>query len=151
VQPPAPPAAPVLAHRVPQLHALVELARTRGGQATARLELHPADLGRVDVVLRQSPDGLTAVLTAHDPAAVAVLDQAAADLRTALADRGVTVARVDVEAQAAGRGHDGHGRHAHGHHDHGRRPHLLTDPDPDPDVTVVPVALAPGALVDVRA
>src|SRR5205085_4654827 len=68
----------------------------RGGQPVARITLHPADLGDVQVTLRYHQDGVTAVLTTQNHDAAQVLVQAGADLRRSLEAQGVTVHGLDV-------------------------------------------------------
>jgi flagellar hook-length control protein FliK len=80
---------------------VLRLASTRGGFTHARIELHPASLGSVDVHLRQTADGLMATVTAHSPEAVQQLQQAAGELRRQLEDQGVNLAGLDI-GQSAG-------------------------------------------------
>lgn len=144
---PAPP--PVLAHRAPQIHALLQLTQNVGGEAVARLALHPEELGHVEVVLRAGAEGLTATITADSSLAVAVLDRAAGELRNTLEAGGVHLAQIEVAGRddAAPRDRDGQPGSPHGR----RATHLDLEPDPDPDAQDVVVALATGVLVDVRA
>lgn len=90
-----------LAATVERLRDLVQVA-ARNGVAHARLQLHPAEFGGIDVRLRASAQGLTAKITADRPEAVQALQQAAAELRQSLQDRGLTVLDVEVSLASAG-------------------------------------------------
>jgi Flagellar hook-length control protein FliK len=83
-----------MAEAVEGLRDLVQLAHSRG-VAQARLVLHPAEFGGVEVHLRQRADGLQATVRADHHDALAVLERGAGDLRRALEARGVTVASLD--------------------------------------------------------
>ena len=84
-----------LAETAVHLRDLAEVAASRGA-AHARLQLHPAELGGVQVRLRMTAEGLTAAIAADRPEAVQALQQAGAELRRALEHRGLTVLSVDV-------------------------------------------------------
>jgi flagellar hook-length control protein FliK len=99
---------PVVAHGAPEprpvlrgerVEALVRLA-TRHGAAEARMELHPQELGSVVVKLRMTSDGLQATFTASNPEALGQLQQAGDDLRRSLEAKGLTLATLDVRAEA---------------------------------------------------
>ena len=66
------------------------------GQVQAQLTLHPAELGGVEVRLRQTAHGLMATVTADRADAAQVLQQAGADLRRALEAQGVQLAGLDI-------------------------------------------------------
>ena len=66
------------------------------GQVQAQLSLHPAELGGVEVRLRQTAHGLMATVTADRPEAAQVLQQAGTELRRALEAQGVQVAGLDI-------------------------------------------------------
>ena len=84
-----------LAETTLQLRELVEVAAARG-VARARLQLHPAELGGIEVRLRVTAEGLTAAIAAERPEAAQALQQASAELRRALEQRGLTVLSVEV-------------------------------------------------------
>ena len=66
------------------------------GQVQAQLTLHPAELGGVEVRLRQTAHGLMATVTADRADAAHVLQQAGSELRRALEAQGVQVAGLDI-------------------------------------------------------
>jgi flagellar hook-length control protein FliK len=76
------------------LRDLLQLANSRGA-AHARMVLHPAELGGVEVRLRQSSAGLQATVTADHADALAALQRGGADLKRDLEARGVTVASLE--------------------------------------------------------
>jgi flagellar hook-length control protein FliK len=148
---------------VEKIHDLVRIAGLRDGTARATLHLKPAELGAVQVHLRTTADGLIASIHAHDAAALIALKHAGAELQQSLQDRGINLARIELQlssengsaardrrdtarAFADGRGSGG-GR---GHRDltGGDAIELaVTQPDPVPTTHV----LADGSLVDVQA
>lgn len=152
---PAPAAGPLLAPQVARAQALVELAMRRG-QATANLELHPAELGKVQVRLRHGAAGLTATMTVDRPEALQALQTAADQLRQSLADKGVEVVRLDIGLSAQARGDEAKtgarsdGRDASGGTSRRGGTDAVTDHDHD-DAPSTVRSLTPGALVDVRA
>ena len=96
---------------------LVRIASTRNGGARATLQLRPVELGLVDVHLRTTRDGLVATISAQDSAGLSALQQAGSELRRSLEDRGVTLARLDLQLAA---GQDGRGTGGTGQ-DRGRK------------------------------
>lgn len=158
--PAAPQAAGALAHplstQAHRVQALVELAVSRGA-ASAHLELHPAELGRVAVRLRSAAGGgLTAAMTVDRPEALQALQQAADQLRATLEERGVEVVRLEIGLSAQGRGDEtktgarSDGRDASGAPARRGGTDAATDHDHDDPPSRVR-SLNPGALVDVRA
>jgi flagellar hook-length control protein FliK len=154
----------VRAEALEELRAAIRVATSRG-VAQARISLHPAELGALHVRLRATSGGLTAAVVAERPEAVAALQQAGAELKRALEDRGITVLRVDVAVAADAGGQTGAGEHREGREaqqaataptgtrsrgDAGPDPHP-TDPDEHVPVAEREVRLDAGALVDVRA
>ncbi len=165
---PAPPAAPAAAPAAPPpgLHGAVTLERAarateaalgvaaRRGFTQARLQLHPAELGTVEVHLRHSAHGLTARVVAEAPEAVGALQQAAGELRRALEAQGVTVLDLDVGARGdERRAHQdpaaaGPGRRARRTAEDEDAPEALTAVGLTPTTRI---ALPQGALLDVIA
>ncbi|MBJ7519881.1 MAG: flagellar hook-length control protein FliK [Solirubrobacteraceae bacterium] len=151
-----PPTGPLLSPQVHRMQALVELAVGRG-QATANLELHPAELGTVQVRLRSvTGGGLTATMTVDRPEALQGLQAAADQLRQSLEDQGVEIVRLDIGLSAQARGDEARtgarsdGRDASGGTSRRGGMDAVTDHDHD-DAPVTVRPLIPGALVDVRA
>jgi flagellar hook-length control protein FliK len=98
------PAAPAAPARAGQLaprsidevaHAVVRIAR-RDGAPQARINLHPAELGGVEVRLRYHAGGVSAQLSADTAQGGQALQQAAGELRRSLEAQGVAVHGLDV-------------------------------------------------------
>jgi flagellar hook-length control protein FliK len=100
-----------MADTVRGLRDLVHVASTRGA-AHARLQLHPAELGSIEVRIKVTREGVSATIAAERPEAVQALQQAGAELRRSLEDRGMTVLDVQVALAAD----------AHAHQQHDSRP-----------------------------
>ncbi len=146
----------LLADRLEKVHALVQLAQS-GGTATARLELHPLDLGRVDVLLRAGADGVIATVAAQERTTLEALQQAGQDLRRSLEDRGVTVARLDLQLGAHADERREPGAAGDGAPQRTARPGAAasadgttTDSDTVPTTTTI-AGMPAGSLVDVHA
>jgi flagellar hook-length control protein FliK len=75
---------------------------SQSGGTTARIVLHPAELGSVQIHLRYSSDGVTATIRADSPQAAQVLHEAAPDLRRALEGQGLSLLDLDVHDQSGG-------------------------------------------------
>jgi flagellar hook-length control protein FliK len=155
--------APALTHAslhatVDRIHELVRISTTRGG-ARATLQLKPAELGAVDVRLRTTGEGLVATITAQDESGLAALQQAGAELRRNLEDRGVTLHRLDLQlGDASGGDRRGAGGAGSGAAQHGAggttAPHLPGSGDEPADDELTVVSAVAGSrigLVDVRA
>ena len=150
-------ATPALPVRPDHVRAMLRILQHRG-QVQAQLSLHPAELGGVEVRLRQTAHGLMATVTADRADAAHILQQAGADLRRALEAQGVQVAGLDIGM--AGENQDAanaraNERRAEGSLGAGRRQPAAGDNDlppidPDHRTTTAPT-IALGALVDVLA
>jgi flagellar hook-length control protein FliK len=98
---PQPPAQPSV-----RLAELAQAAQTaisvtsQSGGASARIVLHPAELGAVQIHLRYGSDGVTATIRADSPQAAQVLHQAAPDLRRALESQGLSLLELDIRDQS---------------------------------------------------
>lgn len=77
----------------------------RDGSREARLQLHPAELGRVQVTINTDGDQARVVFVAESAAAREAIEQAMPRLREALAQQGMELAQADVGQQGA-RGDD---------------------------------------------
>ncbi len=84
----------------------------RSGQPVARITLHPADLGDVQVTMRYHQNGVSAVVTTDNHEAAQALIQAGADLRRSLEAQGVTVHGLDVHLSGDDRGGNARGERA---------------------------------------
>jgi len=76
-----------------------------GGGVQVRLTLHPESLGEVVVQVRWDRGALTAQLEAATPAARAALEGGLERLRTALAEQGIPVERLQVGLQLGAEAH----------------------------------------------
>ena len=76
----------------------------RRGITHARVHLHPAELGAIEIHLRHSANGLTAHVVADSAQAAAALQQAGDDLRRVLESAGLGLLGLDIGA----RGDDQH-------------------------------------------
>jgi flagellar hook-length control protein FliK len=138
-----------------QARALLHIANHRG-QAQARLTLHPAELGGVEIKLRVTTHGLLASITADRPESAQVLQQAGADLKRALEAQGVQVAGLDIGVAGEDARQRAQQRDTDPNAAGGRSPRSAdADPDlspidPDNPTTTAPT-IALGALVDVLA
>jgi flagellar hook-length control protein FliK len=74
---------------------VLRLAATRGAMQ-ARVSLKPAELGSLEVVIRQTAGGLTARVVADDAGAAQVLQQAGSELRRSLEAQGITLLNLDI-------------------------------------------------------
>jgi flagellar hook-length control protein FliK len=165
--PPAAPLAPVAkpvaapsfafhaAETVQGMRDLAHVAAARGA-ARARLQLHPAELGSIDVRLKVTAEGVTAQITAERPEAVQALQQAGAELRRALEDRGLNVVSFEVEHAATGTGSDASAQDREESANTStstRSESGGTEPADDaaPETTAAPAGVPAGALVDVLA
>jgi flagellar hook-length control protein FliK len=150
---PAATPAPRLPVHPDQARALLQIANHRG-VAQARLSLHPAELGGVEVRLRVTTHGLVASITADRPDSAQVLQQAGADLKRALEAQGIEVAGIDIGVAGDDARQRAHQRDADAPGTHATRAagddEELSPIDTDhPTTTATTIAL--GALVDVLA
>jgi flagellar hook-length control protein FliK len=84
----------------------------RSGQPVARITLHPADLGDVQVTMRYHQNGVSAIVMTDNREAAQALIQAGADLRRSLEAQGVTVHGLDVHLSGDDRGGNARGERA---------------------------------------
>jgi flagellar hook-length control protein FliK len=90
------PATPVpLSRAAETVEHVLRLGSDRG-VTHARIALRPAELGSIDVHLRQTSQGLVAKVVAHEAVAVQTLQQAAGDLRRSLEQQGLTLLNLDI-------------------------------------------------------
>jgi flagellar hook-length control protein FliK len=85
------------AHR--SVEAALQLAAQRSGVTRARLHLHPAELGAIEIHLRHSASGVSARLVAESPEALTMLQQHGSDLRKSLEAAGIDVLGLDIGAR----------------------------------------------------
>jgi flagellar hook-length control protein FliK len=156
-QAPAPaPAAPVpgarLAQAVETVHQVIRISQS-GGITQARVQLHPEELGQINIHLRSTPDGVVARVMADASQAAAVLRDGGDELRRQLASQGINLTHLDVgtTGQEQREATFGNG----GQQQRGTRGNSSEDPTPDTqDPTTADettIALPNGVLVDVLA
>jgi flagellar hook-length control protein FliK len=152
---PSTPAAPAvpgarLEQAVETVHQVIRISQSNG-ITQARVQLHPEELGSIDIHLRSTPDGVVARVVADASQAAAVLRDGGDELRRQLASQGINLTHFDV-GTAGGEQHEaafGNGG-SHGQ----RRDPRAANPDNAPiDNTeeTTTVALPNGVLVDVLA
>jgi flagellar hook-length control protein FliK len=159
---PAEPAAPRGAVRLHQVPSTVETAlqlASSKGITRARLQLHPAELGAIELHLRHTANGMTARVVADSAEAVTMLQQAFDDLKRNLEEAGIGI--VDVEITARGDQRSASRSFAGAFGETGDRPRGGRDGDrraPAGDADTAPVQtvrarlpLPGGGLVDVIA
>jgi flagellar hook-length control protein FliK len=150
-----------MAETVESLRDLVHVASARGA-AHARLQLHPAELGGIEVRLKLTAEGLTAAISADRPEAAQALQQAGAELRRALEDRGVTVVSLEVTVADPHAGREGAERdlassgdpradQARGDSSRGRDAADQHGDEPDTGGRSASAPVPAGAIVDVMA
>jgi hypothetical protein len=106
----------------------------RTGPASVRIQLHPAELGAVEVEVRLRDDGLHMVLRAEQPLGAERLAAELADLRRGLQRDGVQLRGLEVSVGPGDRGPDHRDDRAGG-----RR----LDDDPTPHHAAAPTAARP--------
>jgi flagellar hook-length control protein FliK len=146
---PLPAATPVpLARTAETVEHVLSLASARG-ITHARIALHPAELGTVDVHIRSTAEGLVARVVAHSAEAVQTLQHAAGDLRRSLEEQGLNVLNLDINQS----GESGTGRA--GADSGGRKTFegasAGTAETDDPTTASTTLRLPSGVLVDVLA
>jgi flagellar hook-length control protein FliK len=156
--PAATPQAPVRLAELAQAAQTAIKVTSQNGGASARITLHPNDLGSVDIHLRYGVDGVTATVRADSPQAAQILHDAAPDLKRALEGQGMSLLGFDVRDRsgqpAGGNPSNGQGQ--------GNAAGGSNDADPDDEITgltgpAVETALdpwrlpAPGSQIDVLA
>jgi len=83
------------------------------GFTRARVTLRPAELGGVEVFLRQGSAGLAATVVAETPHAAQMLETAASELQRRLAAQGLELSslQISVGGESAGAAHGGRDQH----------------------------------------
>lgn len=80
---------------VETVYAVIRMSQS-SGITQARVQLHPAELGQIDIHLRQTPDGIVAKVVADASQAANVLRHAGDELRRALQAQGLNLTQFDV-------------------------------------------------------
>jgi flagellar hook-length control protein FliK len=145
--PPTPTATPIPLPRAAEaVEHVLHVIASRGGVTHARIALHPAELGSVDVHIRSTAEGLVARVVAHTAEAVQTLQNAANDLRQSLEDKGLNLMSLDIGQP----GERDAGRAAGDAGGHSAVADELVAGD-DEDTTTETLRLPSGVLVDVLA
>jgi flagellar hook-length control protein FliK len=92
---PAPPPGARLAQAVETVHQVIRISQSNG-ITQARVQLHPEELGSIDIHLRSTPDGVVARVVADASQAAAVLRDGGDELRRQLASQGINLTHFDV-------------------------------------------------------
>jgi flagellar hook-length control protein FliK len=133
---------------------VLRLAATRGAMQ-ARVSLKPAELGSLEVVIRQTAAGLTARVVADDAGAAQVLQQAGSELRRSLEQQGITLLNLDIgqsgDDRSLGRSSDGAREGGYEERGDAQTRSGGTVAAEDATSTETTVQLPNGALIDVLA
>jgi flagellar hook-length control protein FliK len=92
---PQAPAGMRLAQAVETVYAVIRMSQSNG-ITRARVQLHPEELGSIEIHLRSTPDGVAARLVTDGSQAANVLRHAGDELRRALQAQGVNLTQFDV-------------------------------------------------------
>jgi flagellar hook-length control protein FliK len=154
--PTAPPAPPPPGARLEQavqtVNQIIRISQS-SGITQARVQLHPEELGKIDIHLRSTPDGVVARVVADASQAAVVLRDGGDELRRQLASQGINLTHFDVgtsgqEQRGASFGNDG------SHNQRGNHPNTPQDADagvPAETSDETTITLPNGVLVDVLA
>lgn len=122
----------------------------RSGATSMRLQLHPENLGRIDVQVTTNADGLRVSLTADTAATGGLLQQHLADLRHSLSESGLSLQALSV---GIGQGQGGQQMTAWGRPPHAAgfmTPAHNRAAAPEPALPPEPAGASAGARVDYR-
>jgi flagellar hook-length control protein FliK len=78
---------------------VVELAREQG--QSMRIQIHPENLGKIDLRLVSNSNGMKVFMTAEVPATAKLLESHMDQLQRSLADAGVSISGMSVNSQGA--------------------------------------------------
>lgn len=71
---------------------------SRSERQTLRIQLHPENLGKIEIRLSSGSEGVTVKLNTDTPATGILLERSLSELRTSLADAGVNLASLSVNS-----------------------------------------------------
>ncbi len=155
---PAPAAAPQapapgmrLQQAVETVQQVIKISQS-SGITQARVQLHPEELGSIDIHLRSTPDGVVARVVADASHAAHVLRDGGDELRRQLASQGINLTHFDVgttgqEQREASFGNQG-SQQRPGRNHHPEEADTGASADPAEETTI---SLPNGVLVDVLA
>jgi flagellar hook-length control protein FliK len=121
-----------------------------GGITQARVQLHPEELGSMDIHLRSTPDGVVARVVADASQAAAVLRDGGDELRRQLASHGINLAQFDVGTAGSEQREAAFGNGAFEQQRRGPRA-ANADNAPTETTEETTITLPNGVLVDVLA
>jgi flagellar hook-length control protein FliK len=84
-----------LAQAVETVNQVIRISQS-SGLTQARVQLHPEELGQIDIHLRSTPDGVVAKVMADASQAAAMLRDGGDELRRQLASQGINLTHFDV-------------------------------------------------------
>jgi flagellar hook-length control protein FliK len=140
-----------LQQAVETVHQVIKISQS-SGITQARVQLHPQELGSIDIHLRSTPGGVVARVVADASQAAAVLRDGGDELRRQLASQGINLTHFDVgttgqEQRGATFGNEGsQQRGTRG--DNTKDAETGAPADPTEETTI---SLPNGVLVDVLA
>lgn len=115
---------------------------SKNGQQTAELHLHPQDLGSIQISLKLDNDQAQLSMVSNHSQVRAALEAALPQLRTALADNGISLGQSNVSSDAFQQGQSFSGQQEQQRNNHsGNTFSLASENDSDVTPIAVPAAL----------
>jgi flagellar hook-length control protein FliK len=129
---------------------------SKNGQQTAELHLHPQDLGSIQISLKLDNDQAQLSMVSNHSQVRAALEAALPQLRTALAENGISLGQSNVSSDAFQQGQSFSGQQEQQRNNHrGNTFNLASENDSDVTPIAVPAALqaraAGSSAVDIFA
>ncbi|WP_338556660.1 flagellar hook-length control protein FliK [Erwinia sp. E_sp_B01_3] len=128
---------------------------SKNGQQTAELHLHPQDLGSIQISLKLDADQASLSMVSNHSQVRAALEAALPQLRTALAENGISLGQSNVSSDAFQQGQGSNGQQGQQRNDRGNTFSLASENNSDAVPLAVPAALqaraAGSSAVDIFA
>lgn len=114
---------------------------SRNGQQTAELHLHPQDLGSIQISLKLDNDQAQLSMVSNHSQVRATLEAAIPQLRTSLAESGISLGQSNVSSDAFQQGQSFNGQQEQQRNNNGNPFSLANENDSDVTQIAVPAAL----------
>ncbi len=114
---------------------------SRNGQQTAELHLHPQDLGSIQISLKLDNDQAQLSMVSNHSQVRAALEAAIPQLRTSLAESGISLGQSNVSSDAFQQGQSFNGQQEQQRNNNGNPFSLANENDSDVTQIAVPAAL----------
>lgn len=114
---------------------------SRNGQQTAELHLHPQDLGSIQISLKLDNDQAQLSMVSNHSQVRAALEAAIPQLRTSLAESGISLGQSNVSSDAFQQGQSFNGQQEQQRNNNGSPFSLANENDSDVTQIAVPAAL----------